>query len=129
MIIDENKMDAATAVSGSGPGFIYYIISKKTGKIFKTKQPLQHYLNNEFKSAAKKVGFNLRQAKLLADTTVRGSLCYWIQSRLTLDELEKRVASKGGTTEAGLKILGKGYSLVDAVKAAAKRAKELSKKE
>jgi pyrroline-5-carboxylate reductase len=42
-------------------------------------------------------------------------------------ELKNQVASKGGTTEAGLEVLQKGGSLTEAVQAALKRAKELSR--
>ncbi len=44
---------------------------------------------------------------------------------LTCEELIKKVASKGGTTEAGLKVLQNGGTLEDAVKAALARAEEL----
>lgn len=127
MVLDEKLMDAATAVSGSGPGFIYSIIGDKIGRTIKTEEFIQDFLNREFGFAAKKVGFNQRQAKILAETTVKGSLHFWIESGLSPKELEIRVASKGGTTEAGLKVLRRTGSLGAAVKAAAKRAKELSK--
>jgi pyrroline-5-carboxylate reductase len=47
----------------------------------------------------------------------------------SLSKLIEQVASKGGTTEAALKILAKGGSWEQAAEAALKRAKELSKKE
>lgn len=118
-VFGEEMMDAATAVSGSGPGFFYYF--------------LQAHPENKAKDfmvslcqAAESVGFNKRQAKLLADFTVKGSLALARAMGCSAEKLKQRVASKGGTTEAGLEVLRKGGSLSEAVQAALKRAKELA---
>jgi pyrroline-5-carboxylate reductase len=50
-----------------------------------------------------------------------------IKTKLSPTELKKQVTSKGGTTEAALEVIHKGGTLLEAVKAAVKRAKELSK--
>lgn len=126
LIINENMMDAATAVSGSGPGYFYYLVEGKN------KDEIKRFAEEEFISnfiaSASKVGFSRDEAELLAKTTVEGSIALLEQTKLNSSELKKQVASKKGTTEAGLEVLHKGGSLEDAVKAALKRSKELSKK-
>jgi pyrroline-5-carboxylate reductase len=52
-----------------------------------------------------------------------------LKTKFPPEELIKQIASKGGTTEAGLEVLRKGGSLEEAVKAAKKRSEELSRKE
>lgn len=81
----EDFIDKATAVSGSGPGFFYYFI-------------------DSWIKAAMSLGFSEQEAKLLIMATVDGA-----NEVMKIDknpmELIKQVASKGGTTEAGLQIL------------------------
>jgi pyrroline-5-carboxylate reductase len=121
----ENMMDAATAVSGSGPGFFFDQVAGKPKDeiiLFAQKEFIPNLL-----IAAQHVGFSPEQAKILADTTTSGSIAFLQQTGLSPEQAEKQVASKGGTTEAGLNALHEGGSLVDAVKAALNRSKELSK--
>ncbi len=130
LIIDENKMPAATAVSGSGPGFYFEWIQS---------QPIENYhqipieTTNNFiirlTEAAKTVGFNPAEAELLASHTGANCAIFVAQTNLSLQKLVIQVASRGGTTEVGLNELRRGGSLEDAVMAAKKRAEELSKKE
>lgn len=127
LVLNENMMDAATAISGSGPGYLYdwgegrniEEIKKYTKDVFIPSLTL----------AASAIGFTLEQAKLLARATGEGSIIFLSNSGLLPQEIKKQVASKGGTTEAGLEVLHRGGSLEEAVKAALKRAKELSRKE
>jgi pyrroline-5-carboxylate reductase len=125
LVLKEDMMDAATAISGSGPGFYYDLIENKP------KAEWEEYASNifipKFSSAAESVGFNKEKAKLLANATIMGSLVTAMTTGETPAQLKKWVVSKGGTTEAGLKALHKTGSLVKAVKAACKRAKELSR--
>ena len=115
--IDEKMMNAATAVSGSGPAYVCYFL----------KQDSEKFLQ-DFQDAAEGLGFTPQEAALLAKATYFGTKEYLKNTGLSCTELIKQVASKGGTTEAALKALDKGASLKEAVKAALKRAEELSKK-
>lgn len=128
LILKETMIDPATAVSGSGPGYFYDFI--ESGHI--TGQNIPQKLTRKFKvdlqKAAECIGFNEEEAHALASSTTNGSADVFEVSGLTPSQLRKQVVSKGGTTEAGLKVLAKGGSLTDAVKAALKRAKELAKK-
>ena len=104
-------MDAVTAVSGSGPAYFYY-------------------LAEALKEAAMKLGIKKENATKLAAATLVGSGALLDSLNLTPDALRKRVTSKKGTTEAALAVLKskKFNSIVtEAVKAACKRSKKLSK--
>ena len=106
----ENKMDAITAISGSGPGFIAYFI-----------QVLQE--------AAVGIGLSKKEAGLLAVNAAAGTANMLLDGNIDPAQMVKRVASRGGTTEAGLKQLYKGKLKQvgeKTLKAAKKRAKELS---
>lgn len=105
----EEMIDKATAVSGSGPGFFFYLVS-------------------EWTKAATELGFSEAEAKFLLLTTLDGANAV-LQSDLNAEELVHQVASKGGTTEAGLKILEKHKikeMFIQVLRAAEKRAMELA---
>ncbi|MCM8819579.1 MAG: NAD(P)-binding domain-containing protein [Candidatus Omnitrophica bacterium] len=125
LCIEEKFMDAATAIGGSGPGFIYDFAEGKT------KNEIRQYLEKVFipqaKDTAISLGFSKRRATIIAKTTAEGSLKLLLVSNLSPFDLKKQVASKGGTTEAGLAILHNGGSLKEAFLAAYERAKQLSK--
>jgi len=110
LILDEKEIDAATAISGSGPGYIYYFL-------------------HCFQSAAVKLGFSKNIAKLLTFHTVKGAVNLLSETDDFLS-LVNQVASKGGTTEAALKLLEKKKFkkiIEEAAETAKKRAKELAK--
>jgi pyrroline-5-carboxylate reductase len=126
LIVEERMMNAATAVSGSGPGFFYALVSGKDltyAKRFAKKE----FFPALYK-AAEAVGFSKLDARQLARVTTEGSLKYLEKSGLDAERLKEQVASKGGTTEAGLEVLNKGGSLEEAVKAALRRAQDLAKR-
>jgi pyrroline-5-carboxylate reductase len=83
---DESKMDAVTAISGSGPAYIFYFL-------------------NAFIESAIQLGLSKNEAEKLCGKTILGA------SHLAKDQLDdlqgliSSVASKGGTTEEGLKQL------------------------
>jgi len=111
IIDDEGMMDDVTAVSGSGPAYLYLFI--------------ESWIN-----AAKELGFNSDQAKELVYQTINGSMRLLEKTQYEASDLRKKVTSKGGTTEAAIQVLlnGKFDQLIkDALLAAKKRAKELSK--
>jgi pyrroline-5-carboxylate reductase len=128
LIIDEGMMSAATAVSGSGPGFLCDLVAGDS------LRQIEDFTRRHFipvmASTASSLGFSPVQAKILAEKTGEGTVKFLKAEKLSPEELKERVASKGGTTEAGLKVLlGDIKNLEAAVSAARKRAEELSKKE
>lgn len=129
--IEEILMNAATAISGSGPGF-YFDLMLASKIDFNDPDKVEQFMRDifipEFTLAARKVGFAENEARLLAQSTAEGSRELLIKSSLDPAELAKQVTSKGGTTEAGIAVLHKGGSLQDAALAALERAKELSRK-
>ncbi|MDP2940198.1 MAG: pyrroline-5-carboxylate reductase [Candidatus Omnitrophota bacterium] len=125
LILNEDMMDEATAISGSGPGFLYDLSENKG--LDEIKKFAEDIFIPSLVSAAVSIGFSLEQAMILAKTTTKGSIILLKKTKLSPLELKKQVASKGGTTEAGLEILHKGGSLEEAVKAALKRSKELAR--
>lgn len=108
---DESQMDAVTAVSGSGPAYVFLFTEALI-------------------AAGIAQGLPEETAKKLALYTVRGSAKLAIKSSDPLDRLRKNVTSPGGTTEAALKVLMKDDALKalihDAVAQAVKRSKELA---
>jgi len=80
---DENQMDAVTAISGSGPAYVFYLI-----------EALQE--------AGEALGLNAEAAKLLALETFAGASLLAVQSREDVKTLRAQVTSKGGTTEQGI---------------------------
>ncbi len=110
-IEDESMIDAVTALSGSGPAYFYYIV--------------KHMVD-----AGKKMGFDEGMAQLLVKQTMLGAYHLINNAEKDLDDLIKAVASKGGTTEAALKVFEESKlseGLIGGILAAEKRAKELSK--
>jgi pyrroline-5-carboxylate reductase len=109
---DENLMDAVTAVSGSGPAYVFYLA-----------ETLAH--------AGVKAGLPPDLAAKLARATVSGAGELMHRSDLTPDTLRKHVTSQGGTTAAALDVLmapdGLEWLMNQAVHAAAERSRELGR--
>jgi pyrroline-5-carboxylate reductase len=125
LVIDEAMMNAVTAVSGSGPGFFYHLVEGKKNEDINLFN--QEIFIPQLTAAAKKLGFTAEQALLLAQTTGEGSIAVLEYTRSLPAQLKIQVASKGGTTEAGLAVLMSGGTLEQAVIAAKKRADEITK--
>lgn len=124
MILKEGMMNAATVISGSGPGYLYdWVGEKNVGEI---KKYTEDTFTPELIKAAMGIGFNAEEARLLVETTVEGSIAFLEITGISPLQLKEQIASKGGTTEAALEILHTGGSLQEAVKAALRRAGELS---
>ncbi|MDZ4785219.1 MAG: pyrroline-5-carboxylate reductase [bacterium] len=107
---NESLIDAATAVPGTGPGYFFYF--------------LEYMI-----AAACKLGFSKEEAELLIKETMRGTLELWQQTNLSPAELRKKVTSKGGTTNAAIRIFDKsglGDLIIKGMLAADSRARELS---
>ena len=110
-IEDESLMDAVTAVSGSGPAYVFLLAECLA-------------------EAGREAGLDAELANELARATVSGAGALLSQSDLSSSKLRENVTSPKGTTAAALEVLmGKGgfkELLVRAVAAAAKRSRELS---
>lgn len=109
--VEETQLDAITALSGSGPAFVYRIIEALA-------------------AAAVNEGLAPEQALPIAAQTLLGAARMIQESGLTPDQLVHQVVSKGGTTEAGLKVLESSdlsKILSSTISAAANRSRELSK--
>jgi len=83
-IPDESLLDAVTAVSGSGPAYVFWFIE-------------------QLASAGEALGLDPATSKKLAMETVLGAARLAAQSPDSPATLRERVTSKGGTTEAALK--------------------------
>ncbi len=108
-IDDEARMDSVTAVSGSGPAYVFLFI-----------EALQQ--------AAAELGFTPEQARQLAIETTLGAAKLAQASPERASVLRERVTSKGGTTEAALRTMnehGVLAGIVAGVKAADARGREL----
>jgi len=105
----EEEINAVTAVSGSGPAYVFYFI-----------EALQE--------AAADLGFDSDAARLLAIETFRGAVKLAAESTELPATLRARVTSKGGTTEraiAELERSGVRAAILRAAHAAAERSREL----
>lgn len=108
---DESMIDAATAISGSGPAYVYFFM-------------------NAMMEAAKSLGFTASQAELLVEQTFLGSVHLQNRNSLSCSDWIQKVASKGGTTEAALKVFQSttvNQDIRNGAKAAFDRAVELGK--
>ncbi len=105
----EAQIDAITAISGSGPAYVFYFIESLT-------------------EAGVALGFSAEQARQLAYATFAGSIKLAQQSDDDAATLRTKVTSKGGTTERALATMEAGgvkAAIVDGARAACLRGKEL----
>ncbi|MBB6431188.1 pyrroline-5-carboxylate reductase [Algisphaera agarilytica] len=108
--VSEKDLDAVTAVSGSGPAYVFY-------------------LAEAMQAAADELGLS-EQARLLVNQTILGSAELLSQSDDTPAELRRKVTSPGGTTAAAIGHLeeqGVRETIVAALRAARDRSIELGK--
>ncbi len=106
----EEDLDAVTALSGSGPAYIFYVIESLV-------------------EAGAGLGLRPSHALSLTLETINGSVKLLEETGEAPASLRKKVTSKGGTTEAALDILDSHnvkMHLMEAIRAAAQRSKELS---
>ena len=108
-IPDEAQIDAVTALSGSGPAYVFYFIEA-------------------MQQAAVELGLTEAQGRQLAQATFAGAAELATRSDEPVSLLRERVTSKGGTTYAALTSMdasGIKAAFVKALHAAAARGKEL----
>lgn len=105
----EDLIDPVTAVSGSGPAYVFYFLEA-------------------MQAAAVEMGLSAEQGKELALATFAGAAELAAQSPEPLELLRQRVTSKGGTTHAAITSMeaaGVKPAIMKAMKAAAARGREL----
>ncbi|MDO8551957.1 MAG: pyrroline-5-carboxylate reductase [bacterium] len=107
---DEQEIDAVTAISGSGPAYFFVFAAALL-------------------KSAKALGLADKEARALVGKTFSAAAA--LQKGADYEDLIKRVASKGGTTEAALRVFEKNNLsgiVEEATKAAYDRSKELNEK-
>lgn len=107
----ETQIDVVTAISGSGPAYIYYFMESMI-------------------KAAMSMGIRTAEAELLVKQTFFGALQLYQQGNFSCSEWIQKVASKGGTTEAAIHVFEEGnldQIIIDGATAAFQRAVELGK--
>lgn len=106
---DESRLDAVTAVSGSGPAYVFLLVEA-------------------MQASARALGLDEDQARTLTRHTVAGAAELALHSDEPASTLRERVTSPGGTTAAALAVLEAGgfrSLFVDALAAAARRGSEM----
>lgn len=104
----EELIDAVTAISGSGPAYFFL-------------------LAQQMETSAEALGLDEKQARRLVEKTLSAAAA--LQKDKSYEQLIRSVASRGGTTEAALKVLedaGFSATVLKAAEAAHKRSQELS---
>jgi len=105
----EQMLDAVTAVSGSGPGYVFYFIEA-------------------LEEAATSLGLDAEAARLLAIETFLGAAKLAASSTDEPAVLRAKVTSKGGTTESAITYMQRQdikSHIIEAVRTAEKRAREM----
>lgn len=108
---DESAIDAATAISGSGPAYVWFFMQAMM-------------------EAALGMGFSESEAELLVSQTFRGAIELYNKTDLSFAQWIQRVSSRGGTTEAAMETYRKKAvheDIVAGAQAALRRAIELGK--
>jgi pyrroline-5-carboxylate reductase len=109
--VSEDQIDAVTALSGSGPAFVYTVIEALAAGGIKTGLPAE-------------------VAAVLATHTVLGAAQLAAETGQSPEELRRMVVTPGGTTAAGLAVMAElktSEGLVAAVEAAASRGREMAR--
>lgn len=112
VVVEEEKMDAVTGLSGSGPAYVYYLVEA-------------------MEEAAAKMDLDPKIAKSLIIQTVIGAGEMLKQSNASAEQLRENVTSPAGTTEAGIhKLMEYDFkeAMMDCILTARDRSEELGKK-
>lgn len=105
----EEQLDAVTAISGSGPAYVFYFMEAMT-------------------QTARQMGFSASEAELLVEQTFLGAVNLVRGSKFSCADWIAKVASRGGTTEAALQQFGSTdleQQIAKGLEAARRRAEEL----
>lgn len=106
----ETEIDAITAISGSGPAYVFYFLAA-------------------LQQAGEQLGFDAATARQLALATCTGAVQLAQQSGTEFTQLQQNVMSKGGTTERAIVTLDAhavAPAIIAAAQAAASRASEMA---
>ena len=107
---NEEDLDGVTALSGSGPAYVFYLVEAMV-------------------EGGIAVGLNREDAATLTLSTLSGSIKLMTEQNESPERLRKKVTSPGGTTEAAFMVMTSHRvkeSIIKAIAAAARRSKELS---
>lgn len=104
VVNSEEEINAITAISGSGPGYVFFLMESLA-------------------EGARKLGFSEAQANQLVSQTFLGAATLAKQSDDSFATLREKVTSKGGTTFAGLEQL-RNLGVAEAIQAAAIAARD-----
>jgi pyrroline-5-carboxylate reductase len=107
---DEEALDAVTALSGSGPAYVFYLVESLI-------------------EAGIQVGLDPGDAATLVVKTLEGAIKLLEASDASPRDLRRKVTSPGGTTEAAIEIFESRdvkATVIEAIAAATKRARDLS---
>lgn len=110
MVFEEEKMDAITAISGSGPAYCFYMIESII-------------------EAGERLGLSPQDVAILTVTTFAGALRLLEAKDESPESLRRKVTSPGGTTEAAIRALESHHfkaAVSAAITAAAERSRQLS---
>lgn len=105
----EDDLDAVTALSGSGPAYLFYLAESMI-------------------QAGISLGLDPYDASILTNTTLKGAVVLMEEMNESPELLRRRVTSPGGTTEEAFRVLEKKKvkeAIAEAIAAAARRSKEL----
>ena len=108
--VSEEQLDIVTAVSGSGPAYLFYLAAAMI-------------------EAGIDGGLSAETSRKLVEETLKGASAVFCDTGRSAEDMIKAVASKGGTTEAALSVLdreGVKEAIVEAVGRARIRSEELS---
>ena len=110
VIFEESDLDAVTALSGSGPAYVFFLAESMI-------------------DAGIALGLSPENARVLTIGTLKGAVAMMEAGSEPPEDLRRKVTSPGGTTEAAFNVLDKNnvrQVVIDAVTAAAQRSRELS---
>lgn len=108
--VDEERIDALSTISGSGPAYLFFLVEQLTG-------------------TALRMGFSLEESRLMVEQTFLGASELLAASDTDPAELRRRVTSPHGTTERAIAVLAQadlGGLFDRATAAALARARELA---
>lgn len=111
VVLEESDIDAVTAVSGSGPAYIFYLAEAMA-------------------EAAESLGLSAEIADMLTQQTILGAATLLKESNDPAAVLRRKVTSPGGTTQAAIEHMESHNvraHIADAIRAAAARSRELGK--
>jgi len=109
--VDEKQIDGVTAISGSGPAYLFYLT--------------EHLIEK-----SKSLDLNSKEITALFAQTLRGAADMLDKSGMSAKELREQVTSPGGTTQAALESMASynlGQNFAESIMAAHQRSLELSK--